>query len=138
MGNDQIFSLADKLRQLRDRKADMEEELKALTAEIDATEKTLSDQMAEAEVPKFSHSGMTFYLKSRLFASPQAGRKEDLFTALRAHGYGDLITENVNANTLSSFCKEQIAQSGEAESLPEWLSEVVSTYERTSVGVRKS
>ena len=94
MGNDQIFSLADKLRQLRDRKAELEDELKALTAEI------------EAEVPKFSHSGMTFYLKSRLFASPQAGRKEDLFAALRAHGYGDLITENVNANTLSSFCKE--------------------------------
>lgn len=138
MSNDQIFSLADKLRELRDRKAELEDELKALTAEIDATDKALSDQMAEAEVPKFSHSGMTFYLKSRLFASPQAGRKEDLFAALRAHGFGDLITENVNANTLSSFCKEQIAQSGEAETLPEWLSQVVSTYEKTSVGVRKS
>ena len=138
MGNDQIFSLADKLRELRDRKAELEDELKVLTAEIDATDKALSDQMAEAEVPKFSHSGMTFYLKSRLFASPQAGRKEALFAALRAHGFGDLITENVNANTLSSFCKEQIAESGEAETLPEWLSQVVSTYEKTSVGVRKS
>lgn len=53
MGNDQIFSLADKLRELRDRKAELEDELKALTAEIDATDKALSDQMAEAEVPKF-------------------------------------------------------------------------------------
>ena len=138
MSNDQIVSLADKLRELRDRKAELEDELKALTAEIDATDKALSDQMAEAEVPKFSHSGMTFYLKSRLFASARGGRKEGLFAALRAHGFGDLITENVNANTLSSFCKEQIAQSGEAETLPEWLSAVVSTYEKTSVGVRKS
>lgn len=55
MGNDQIFSLADKLRELRDRKAELEDELKALTAEIDATDKALSDQMAEAEVPKFCY-----------------------------------------------------------------------------------
>ena len=137
MGNDQIFQLADRLKELRDRKAELEDTLKAVNAEIDDTDKALSDQMAEAEVPKFSRSGMTFYLKSRLFASPQAGKKGDMFAALREHGFGDLITENVNANTLSSFCKEQIEQSGEAEALPEWLSAVVSTYEKTSVGVRK-
>ena len=138
MGSDKILSLADKLKKLRDRKAELEDDLKALTAEIDETDKALSDQMMEAELPKFSHSGVTFYLKTRLFASPQAGRKEDMFDALREHGYGDLITETVNSNTLSSFCKEQIEQSGEAEALPEWLSQVVSTYEKTSVGVRKS
>ena len=137
MSSKEILSLADKLKELRERKSVLEDELKAVTAEIDQTDKTLSDQMAESELDKFSHSGMTFYLKTRLFASPQAGRKEDMFAALRAHGFGDLITENVNANTLSSFCKEQIAQSGEAEKLPEWLSQVVSTYEKTSVGVRK-
>ena len=50
MGNDQIFSLADKLRQLRDRKAELEDELKALTAEIDATDKALSDALAQGVV----------------------------------------------------------------------------------------
>ncbi len=137
MGSKEILSLADKLKQLKDRKSALEDELKAVNAEIDQTDKTLSDQMAEAELDKFSHSGMTFYLKTRLFASPQSGRKEDLFAALRDHGFGDLITENVNANTLSAFCKEQIAQSGEAEKLPDWLSHVVSTFEKTSVGLRK-
>jgi hypothetical protein len=46
----------------------------------------------------------------------------------------DLVAETVNANTLASFCKEHM---GEAEVMPEWLSEVVSTFEKVSVGIRK-
>jgi len=40
--------------------------------------------------------------------------------------------------TLASFCKEQIAQSGEAEQLPMWLSDVVNTFDKVTVGIRKS
>lgn len=44
-------------------------------------------------------------------------------------------TVNGNANTLASFVKEQMAENG--DEIPDWLSEVVSTYEKVSVGVRK-
>lgn len=47
-----------------------------------------------------------------------------------------MITETVNANSLSSFVKEQIAENGDA--LPDWLDGLVSVFEKTTVGVRKA
>ena len=65
-----------------------------------------------------------------------AGEKEPMIAALKANGYGDLVTETVNANTLASFAKERMAESETGE-LPSWLDAVVSTFEKVSVGVRK-
>ena len=134
----ELFDLADQLKARKDLKKELEERVKAVSAEIDVLDKELSDAMALAECPNFTHSGSTFYLNTRLFASPKGGMKEDMIAALKAHGYGDLVNETVNANTLASFCKEQIAQSGEAEQLPMWLSDVVNTFDKVTVGIRKS
>ena len=134
----ELFDLADQLKARKDLKKELEEQVKAVTAEIDVLDKELSDAMALAECPNFTHSGSTFYLNTRLFASPKGGMKEYMIAALKAHGYGDLVNETVNANTLASFCKEQIAQSGEAEQLPMWLSDVVNTFDKVTVGIRKS
>ena len=60
-----------------------------------------------------------------------------MIAALKANGYGDLVTETVNAGTLTSFAKERMAESETGE-LPGWLDAVVSTFEKVSVGVRKS
>ena len=54
---------------------------------------------------------------------------------LKDQGYGSIVVETVNANTLAFFVKEQMAEHG--EELPDWLSAVVSTYEKVSVGVRR-
>lgn len=51
-----------------------------------------------------------FFLSTKTRASAKAGQKDELFGALRANGYGDLITETINAGSLSSFVKEQIAE----------------------------
>ena len=109
---------------------------KQLGAEIEELELSLSDAMATAEVDKFSRNGNTFYLTSRLFASPNAGMKDDMISALRKNGYGELVTETVNANTLASFCKELMAENG--DELPEWLAGTINTFEKTSVGIRKN
>ena len=134
----ELFDLADQLKVRKDLKKELEDQVKAVTAEIEALDKELSDAMALAECPSFTHSGSTFYLNTRLFASPKGGMKEDMIAALKEHGYGDIVSETVNANTLASFCKEQIALSGEAEQLPMWLSDVVNTFDRVTVGIRKS
>ena len=55
--------------------------------------------------------------------------------ALKANGYGDIVTETVNANTLASFVKEQMALNNDVA--PAWLTDVVSTFEKVSVGIRK-
>lgn len=130
-----IFSLADQLKELKDRKKDLEAEVKAITAEIDRLDLELSDAMAEAECERFSHGGNTFYLNTRLFASPAAGRKDDMIIALKDNGYGDIVTETVNANTLASFVKEQ--KNLNADEVPAWLADVVNIHEKVSVGIRK-
>ncbi len=131
-----IFQMADSLKALKEQKKELEAQVKALTADITKLDLQLSDAMAEAEVDKFSRNGSTFYLTSRLFASPAAGRKDDMIRALRANGYGSLVTESVNANTLASFIKEQQETTG--EDVPDWLRDIVNTFEKVSVGIRKS
>ncbi len=131
-----LFSMADRLKELKDNKKNLDAQSKQLGAEIEELELSLSDAMATAEVDKFSRNGNTFYLTSRLFASPNAGMKDDMISALRKNGYGELVTETVNANTLASFCKELMAENG--DELPEWLAGTINTFEKTSVGIRKN
>lgn len=135
MENTELFELADQLKAARDRKKELADQTKENNAEIERLDLALSEGMAEAECEKFTRNGSTFYLNSRLFASPASGRKADLMQALKDNGYGSIVTETVNANTLASFCKEQLAAND--EELPEWLSGVVNTFEKVSVGVRK-
>ena len=135
MEDRQIMELADQLKAAKERKSKLEEQTKAVNAEIDRLDLALSDAMAEAELDKFTHCGSTFYLKSRLFASPMAGKKEDLYAVLKENGFGSLVTESVNANTLSSFVREQKAENG--DELPEWLDGFINTFEKVSVGIRK-
>lgn len=135
MENKELFELADQLKAAKDRKKELDALTKENHAEIERLDLALSEGMAEAECDRFSRNGYTFYLGSRLFASPAAGRKEDMMQALKDNGYGSLVVETVNAGTLSSFCKEQMAAND--DELPEWLSDVVTRYEKVSVGVRK-
>ena len=131
-----MFELADRLRALRDEKADAEQRLKELNAEIDEVDFSLSELMAESETQNFTRSGTMFCLTTKTRASATAGRKEELFSALRAEGYGDLVYETVNANSLSAFVKEQITENG--DTIPDWLNGLVNVFEKTTVGVRKS
>ena len=134
--NESLFELADRLKAAKNRKKELDAETKANNAVIEDLDRQLSEAMAEQEVDRFSRNGSLFYLSSRLFASPRAGEKEPMIAALKANGYGALVTETVNANTLASFAKERMAESETGE-LPGWLDAVVSTFEKVSVGVRK-
>ena len=115
--NNEIFEMADRLKAAKEHKKELDAQVKEVNAEIEQLDLALSDAMAEQEVERFSWNGSTFYLNTRLFASPAAGRKDE------------------NANTLASFVKEQKAANG--DEIPEWLAGVVSAYEKVTVGVRK-
>lgn len=135
MTNQEIFEMADKLKVAKDHKKELDAQVKEVNTEIESLDLALSDAMAEAELDRFSRNGSTFYLNTRLFASPAARRKDDLMRVLKDQGYGSIVVETVNANTLASFVKEQMAANEDV--IPEWLSDVVSTFEKVSVGVRK-
>ena len=135
--NETLFELADQLKAAKDRKKELDARIKETNSLIDDLESKLSEAMAEQEVDRFSRNGSLFYLSSRLYASPKAGEKGALLSALRENGYGDLIIETVNAGTLASFARDRIAESETGE-LPTWLDKVLSTFEKVTVGIRKS
>jgi uncharacterized protein (DUF2252 family) len=136
MESNDLFVLADELRELKETKKRLEDELKAVGFDIDRVDADLAKRMIDAETQNFTRNGTMFCLTSTTRASATAGRKDELFEALRAAGYGDLVCETVNANSLSAFVKEQTTENGDA--LPQWLDGLVTVFEKTTVGVRKA
>ena len=134
--SEQLFELADRLRALWDETAEADNRMKEIKEEMDEVDYQLSELMAESETQNFTRAGMMFCLTTKTHASATAGRKEELFAALRGEGFGDLVYETVNANSLSAFVKEQISENGDA--LPAWLDGLVNVFEKTTVGVRKA
>ena len=136
MESNDLFALADQLRELKETKKRLEDELKAVGLDIDRVDAALAQRMADTETQNFTRNGTMFCLTSTTRASATAGRKDELFEALRMAGYGDLVYETVNANSLSAFVKEQTTENGDA--LPAWLDGLVTVFEKTTVGVRKA
>ncbi len=136
MYTESMFELAERLKALRDEKNDIEVHLREVNAAIDEVDFQLASMMAESETQNFTHSGTMFCLTTKTRASAAANRKPELYKALRQKGYGDLVYETVNANSLSAFVKERMAENEDA--LPTWLDGLVSVFEKTTVGVRKA
>jgi hypothetical protein len=143
MAEKHMLALAEKLKTLKDTKAAIEEELKFVTGEVEKTTCELSDLMAEKEVPSFTHSGFSYSLTTRTYASAlgeEAGGRDILYAALRKNGFEHLFT--VNAQTLSGFVKEQAAayaeEHGGREGLPAWLAGKVKLFDKVAVMVRKA
>lgn len=132
----EMFELADRLKELREIKKTREEELKTVNGEIQDVEIKLSDMMVDTETQNFNRSGTLFYLNAKTYASAVAGQKHELFKALKTNGFGSLVTETVNANSLSVFVREQMSENDEV--LPAWLEGRVNVFEKTAVGVRKA
>ena len=134
--SEKLFELADRLKALRDEKKDAEQRVKELNAALDETDAALAQLMTDTETQNFTRSGTMFCLTNTTRASAAADRKDELFDALRTEGYGGLIYETVNANSLSAFVREQISENDDV--LPDWLDGLVSVFEKTTVGVRKA
>jgi len=131
-----MFTLADELKQLRDKKDDLNAELKDVNAQIDAVDYKLSEMMAETETQNFTRAGTMYYLTTTVHASAVSGAKDELYSALKDNGYGSLVSETVNANSLRAFVRERMEENGDA--LPSWLNGLVTIFEKTNVGVRKA
>ena len=137
MNDNKLFTLADKLRGLREEKDGIDAMLKDVNKDIDAVETALSDAMAEAECPNFTRGDKQFILTTRTQWSPEIERKEELYAALKENGHGHLFT--VNARTLASFVKEQVAETmnddGETH-VPEWLAGLVKSYDDIGITMK--
>jgi hypothetical protein len=110
--------------------------LKNTNATIETVEQELVNAMIAEEMQNFTRNGLTFYLLPKLYASPVAERKQELFAWLKANGYGDLVQETVHYNTLKAWVKEQMKEN--YDELPEELKPLLNVYEETGVGIRKA
>ncbi len=131
-----MFGLADRLKDLKDQKKQKELELRNINDMIFEVDTALSELMILKETQNFTRGGTTFCLTTNTKASAVAGLKDELYSKLREKGYEDLIHETINANSLSSFVKEQISENDNL--LPSWLEGLVNVYEKNTVGVRKA
>ncbi len=131
-----MFGLGEKLKLLKDRKKEISRELQDLNNEIEKVDSELAELMTLSETQNFTRNGTMFSLKSTVHASAIGGKKDELCTTLKETGFGDLVYETINANSLSAFVKEQTEEN--EGNLPAWLDGLVNVYEKTSVGVRKA
>ena len=128
-----MLELADKLLAIRDELDRLEERRKELTALEEQTERQLFDLMMTEEVEKFTRAGRTFRPEIKTYASIKAECKEAAFRWLRENGYGDLVKEQVNPQSLTSLYKE-LDDSGE---LPEEFTAMLNIYHKQKVAIRK-
>lgn len=135
MENNIDLTMADRLQELRDEKEQLEISLKETNAMIEAVEQDLVAAMVTAELDSFKRNGHSYSLKVDTFASAKAECKEELFEALRNNDAGDLVQEQVNANSLRAFVKELKANND--DEIPEWIVNFINVYEKTKIAVRK-
>lgn len=100
---------------LKQRKAELEAELKGVEAEIREAQDDLLAQFADAGRTSETVDGYTVYRHPQLWASPAEGARVELVDALRETGHAELTT--VNSQTLSSFVRESLAAWSEGRDL---------------------
>lgn len=130
----ELFDISDKLVILRDRKKELEDELKEVNSDITETEEQLVAAMVEEEMQNFTRNGRQFVLTSRTYANAKAGMMPAICDWMKGHELGDMVKESVHPQTLQAWVKEKMEEAG---ALPEELSELVNVYEKSGISIRK-
>lgn len=134
------LQLLDRLDALRSRKAQLDDEVKDVSAELGAVQEALVSQFAQHGLQNLKLTdGRTFYLQPSLWAyakpQDQGGGKDAVITALRAEGMDDLVSETYNTSTLSAWVRERRKL---GEPLPAGLDAVLDIVAKQEVRVRRS
>lgn len=126
---------------LLDKKDQLAKDTKDNNAAIDKLKAEIAETMIDEDIPSQGYGDYVYSLQDKIKYSKR-GEAElqekglDFFDVLREQGFGDIIKETVNANTLQSTMKA-VADENDGE-LPPELDEIVSSYEMTDISRRKS
>lgn len=127
----ELFGLSEELVVLKEAKKELDSIVKENNRKIEQVEEKMVALMLEDEVQSFKRDGKTFFISTRLFASIPEENKEDVFDWFKSDPVlSGMVKEQINANSLSAWVKEQ------DEDLPEEIRERLKIYEKTSIGVR--
>ena len=136
MGKNRMLEAAERLKKLRDAKEQLEDRLEKTKACLKEAEKKLSDIMAEAETPSFTHSGFQYVLTSTVQVNVKADLQDDLYAALRKNGAGDLVHDYVHPRTLASYVRSQMKAN--QDKAPDWIAPYLSLFPQSGVSIRSA
>ena len=126
---------------LLEKKDQLAQDTKDNNVAIDKLKAEIAETMIDEDIPSQGYGDYVYSLQDKIKYSKR-GEAElqekglDFFEVLREQGFGDIIKETVNANTLQSTMKA-VADENDGE-LPPELDEIVSSYEMTDISRRKS
>lgn len=139
-----LSSLIEELANLKDRKKELADIVKANNAAIEEQEKRVISAMldladaAGLEDPSgftVDVSGRRYGITIKPYYSIRKDKRDEAFAALRTLGLGDLIVEKVDDRTLTKALEE--AADAEGMLPPEYEILPVSVFEKTTISDRK-
>lgn len=106
------------MRALQVRKEDLEEQVKAVTAQLDALRlRVIPEMMMEQEVKTATFQGIgRVQLAGDLHCSTVAGQKEAAMQWLRDCGYDEMISETYNASSMKALVRRLMEEGAEIPS----------------------
>ena len=112
--------------------------IKARESQINARLAKINDQavntMIDSEIKNLNVKGRIIFVNKDIYAKvPDTSSKEQVCNLLRDFGYGDLIKNTYNANSLSALLREIIKENGE---LPKEFDGILGTSERLTIRSR--
>ncbi len=129
-----LSELANKLYDLRERRAEIKAQEKEVATELAAVEEELLEEMMHEEMSRLDISGRaSFHIATRRFF--KIADREALVDFLHEQGDVDLLT--VNHQTLNAYAKETFARK-EAEGVDDFDMPGVEYTTKTQIRVKKA
>lgn len=131
--NETILEIADKYLEKREKKSELETQIKDVNKELESLEQELIGLMTDNEIDSFKRNGILYSVVTREFQSANPERKEELYLQMKQKGFEHLFT--INTNTLSATVKELIAEND--GKLPDWLDGLINQTEKQTIRIKK-
>lgn len=102
----------DQFVALKDRKADLERQLRLVKDELAPLEQALLEEFAAEGVSGKRHAGTgkLVSISRKVWARATGGDKDAAADALEAAGLGDYVQRGFNTNSLSAYFREQLRE----------------------------
>lgn len=112
MATDTATSALDQFVELKDRKTQLERELRDVKEQLGPLEQQLLDEFAAEGVSGKRHAatGKLVSITRRIWARAHNGDKPAACAALQAAGLGDYVEPGFNVNSLSAYFRELASQ----------------------------
>lgn len=130
MSMDQLKELCAQMKDIQEKKDVVEEQLKAINADLDELRlKKIPELMESMDCKNATFTGLgRVQLASDLYCSTKAGQKDQAMQWLRDCGYENMISETYNATSMKALIRRLIV---DGTDVPEFLS--VTPFMRASI-----